>query len=195
VYLTKQLKAFFLVIHSLFDSIWEIIKSCLLPLVHFGFHLIGTLQHFVNLLPCDPGIEEGNALNSSFPTDCRVCLAIRHSVWSLRPQIYTSLDHWGTLKVNSCSAHDVRAEVCWTVLTLSPNFACAGVMYGVSFEDMMHFDEQLCGEIGGVCVCVWGFFLRLRVELKDDCNTHSDYTYWTAFVFLPLVQGYVLNTK
>jgi len=40
------------------------------------------------------------------------------------------------------------------VLTLSPYFAYAGVMYGVSFEDLMHFDEQLGREIEGVCVCV-----------------------------------------
>jgi len=48
-----------------------------------------------------------------------------------------------------------------------------------------------------VCVCVrfFFFFLRLYVELKDDCNTLSDYAYWMAFVFLPLVQGYVLNAK
>jgi hypothetical protein len=28
-------------------------------------------------------------------------------------------------------------------------------MYGVSLEDILHFDEQVCGEIEGVCVwCV-----------------------------------------
>jgi len=40
------------------------------------------------------------------------------------------------------------------VLTLSPYFACAGVIYGVSLEDVLHFDEQLCREIEGACVCV-----------------------------------------
>jgi len=141
------------VIHSLFDSIWEIIKSCFLPLVHFGFHLIVTLKHFVNLLPCDLGTEEGNALNSNFPTDCWACLVICHSVRTLHLQMYTSLDQWRPLKGNNSSPHDVRAEVCWMVLTLSPYFASAGVMCGVSLEDILHFDEQVCGEIEGVCMC------------------------------------------
>ena len=35
------------------------------------------------------------------------------------------------------------------MLTLSPYFASAGVMYGVSLEDILHFDEQVCGEIEG----------------------------------------------
>jgi hypothetical protein len=35
-----------------------------------------------------------------------------------------------------------------------PYFASAGVMYGVSLEDILHFDEQVCGGIEGACVCV-----------------------------------------
>lgn len=162
-------------IHSLFDSSWEIIKLCLLPLVHFGFYLIVTLQHFVNLLPYDLGTEEANALNSNLPTDCSVHLAIHRSFQTLHLQIYTSLDHWGTLKGNNSSPHEVRAEVCWTVLTLSPYFfsveSCMVYHWNTYWISM-----SKCGKIEGACVAVF-FFVRLCVELKDDCNTLSNYIY------------------